>query len=70
MHLLPEVGDPGSIAGSTICAWHGIPKGAKVGIALGDFQCSVYSCLTERTDAGMIILVGYLVFSLSSFRAA
>ncbi|NXP29990.1 SHPK Sedoheptulokinase, partial [Scytalopus superciliaris] len=51
VHLLPEVGDPGSIAGSTVCAWHGIPKGAKVGIALGDFQCSVYSCLTERTDA-------------------
>ncbi|XP_074701604.1 transient receptor potential cation channel subfamily V member 1-like isoform X2 [Strix aluco] len=51
VHLLPEVGDPGSIAGKTICAWHGIPKGAKVGIALGDFQCSVYFCLTERTDA-------------------
>ncbi|NWW71555.1 SHPK Sedoheptulokinase, partial [Climacteris rufus] len=51
VHLLPEVGDPGSIAGRTVCAWHGIPKGAKVGIALGDFQCSVYSCLTERTDA-------------------
>ncbi|XP_030818835.1 sedoheptulokinase [Camarhynchus parvulus] len=51
VHLLPEVGDPGSIAGRTTCAWHGIPKGAKVGIALGDFQCSVYSCLTERTDA-------------------
>ncbi|NXY72617.1 SHPK Sedoheptulokinase, partial [Glareola pratincola] len=51
VHLLPEVGDPGSIAGRTICAWHGIPKGATVGIALGDFQCSVYSCLTERTDA-------------------
>ncbi|NXC14303.1 SHPK Sedoheptulokinase, partial [Corythaeola cristata] len=51
IHLLPEVGDPGDIAGRTICAWHGIPKGAKVGVALGDFQCSVYSCLTERTDA-------------------
>uniref|UniRef100_A0A8D0FAL7 Sedoheptulokinase n=1 Tax=Strix occidentalis caurina TaxID=311401 RepID=A0A8D0FAL7_STROC len=51
VHLLPEVGDPGSIAGKTICAWHGIPKGTKVGIALGDFQCSVYFCLTERTDA-------------------
>ncbi|NXA05338.1 SHPK Sedoheptulokinase, partial [Sapayoa aenigma] len=51
VHLLPEVGDSGSIAGRTVCAWHGIPKGAKVGIALGDFQCSVYSCLTERTDA-------------------
>ncbi|NXA35240.1 SHPK Sedoheptulokinase, partial [Eudromia elegans] len=51
VHLLPEVGDPGSIAGRTICAWHGIPKGAEVGIALGDFQCSVYSCLTEKTDA-------------------
>ncbi|NXM27835.1 SHPK Sedoheptulokinase, partial [Oxyruncus cristatus] len=51
VHLLPEVGDPGSIAGRTTHAWHGIPKGVEVGIALGDFQCSVYSCLTERTDA-------------------
>ncbi|NWI95551.1 SHPK Sedoheptulokinase, partial [Pitta sordida] len=51
VHLLPEVGDPGSIAGRTVRAWHGIPKGTEVGIALGDFQCSVYSCLTERTDA-------------------
>ncbi|NWQ64739.1 SHPK Sedoheptulokinase, partial [Neopipo cinnamomea] len=51
VHLLPEVGDPGSTAGRTTHAWHGIPKGVKVGIALGDFQCSVYSCLTERTNA-------------------
>ncbi|XP_074869467.1 sedoheptulokinase isoform X2 [Carettochelys insculpta] len=49
--LLPEVGDPGGIAGRMPRDWHGIPKGTAVGIALGDFQCSVYSCMTERTDA-------------------
>uniref|UniRef100_A0A8C8VMK4 Sedoheptulokinase n=1 Tax=Pelusios castaneus TaxID=367368 RepID=A0A8C8VMK4_9SAUR len=51
IHLLPEVGDPGSLAGRLSRDWHGIPKGTEVGIALGDFQCSVYSCMTERTDA-------------------
>ncbi|XP_027675996.1 sedoheptulokinase isoform X2 [Chelonia mydas] len=51
LDLLPEVGDPGDIAGRMPHDWHGIPKGAEVGIALGDFQCSVYSCMTERTDA-------------------
>ncbi|CAM4668304.1 unnamed protein product [Caretta caretta] len=51
LDLLPEVGDPGGIAGRMPHDWHGIPKGAEVGIALGDFQCSVYSCMTERTDA-------------------
>ncbi|XP_067422141.1 sedoheptulokinase isoform X2 [Emydura macquarii macquarii] len=51
IHLLPEVGDPGGIAGRMSHDWHGIPTGTEVGIALGDFQCSVYSCMTERTDA-------------------
>ncbi|XP_050785524.1 sedoheptulokinase isoform X2 [Gopherus flavomarginatus] len=51
LDLLPEVGDPGDIAGRMPHDWHGIPKGTEVGIALGDFQCSVYSCMTERTDA-------------------
>ncbi|XP_053864710.1 sedoheptulokinase isoform X1 [Malaclemys terrapin pileata] len=51
LDLLPEVGDPGDIAGRMSHDWHGIPKGTEVGIALGDFQCSVYSCMTERTDA-------------------
>ncbi|KAM7139546.1 sedoheptulokinase isoform 2-T2 [Macrochelys suwanniensis] len=51
LDLLPEVGDPGDIAGRMPHDWHGIPKGTEVGVALGDFQCSVYSCMTERTDA-------------------
>ncbi|XP_006275251.2 sedoheptulokinase [Alligator mississippiensis] len=51
IHLLPEVGDPGVVAGRMSRGWHGIPKGAEVGLALGDFQCSVYSCLAERSDA-------------------
>ncbi|XP_042298300.1 sedoheptulokinase isoform X2 [Sceloporus undulatus] len=51
VHLLPEVVQPGETAGETTFPWHGIPKGTKVGAALGDFQCSVYSCMTENTDA-------------------
>ncbi|XP_069082446.1 sedoheptulokinase isoform X2 [Pleurodeles waltl] len=50
--LLPDIGEPGEVAGRTLYQWCGIPKGAKVGLALGDFQCSVYSSMTENTDAG------------------
>ncbi|XP_066455584.1 sedoheptulokinase [Eleutherodactylus coqui] len=49
--LLPTVLDAGSIAGKTSYDWCGIPQGAEVGVALGDFQCSVYSTLSESTDA-------------------
>ncbi|KAJ6657217.1 hypothetical protein lerEdw1_002584 [Lerista edwardsae] len=51
IHLLPEVVEPGDLAGRSTCKWHQIPKGIDVGAALGDFQCSVYSCMTESTDA-------------------
>ncbi|XP_015262370.1 PREDICTED: sedoheptulokinase [Gekko japonicus] len=51
VHLLPKVVDPGDLAGETSDAWHAIPKGTKVGAALGDCQCSVYSCMPESTDA-------------------
>ncbi|XP_032072376.1 sedoheptulokinase [Thamnophis elegans] len=51
IHLLPEVVDSGDLAGETCQAWHRIPTGTKVGVALGDFQCSVYSCMSESSDA-------------------
>ncbi|XP_063152070.1 sedoheptulokinase [Candoia aspera] len=51
VHLLPEVVESGDLAGETSVAWHQTPKCTKVGIALGDFQCSVYSCMTEKSDA-------------------
>uniref|UniRef100_A0A8C6VFH3 Sedoheptulokinase n=1 Tax=Naja naja TaxID=35670 RepID=A0A8C6VFH3_NAJNA len=51
IHLLPEVVDSGDLAGETCWAWHQIPAGTKVGVALGDFQCSVYSCMSENSDA-------------------
>ncbi|XP_070591526.1 sedoheptulokinase [Erythrolamprus reginae] len=51
IHLLPEVVDSGDLAGETCQAWHWIPAGTKVGVALGDFQCSVYSCMSENSDA-------------------
>ncbi|XP_061460762.1 sedoheptulokinase isoform X3 [Rhineura floridana] len=53
VHFLPEVVQPGELAGGTSCTWHRIPKGTEVGAALGDFQCSVYSCMTGCTDAGL-----------------
>uniref|UniRef100_A0A673V551 Sedoheptulokinase n=1 Tax=Suricata suricatta TaxID=37032 RepID=A0A673V551_SURSU len=51
VHLLPDIAEAGSVAGRTSRAWFGIPKGTQVGVALGDLQASVYSCMARRTDA-------------------
>ncbi|XP_046695178.1 sedoheptulokinase isoform X2 [Silurus meridionalis] len=51
VHLLPLLVDSGSIAGQTCSEWHGIPANTPVGAALGDFQCSVYSCMMDKKDA-------------------
>ncbi|XP_034538788.1 sedoheptulokinase [Notolabrus celidotus] len=51
LHLLPHCVPSGGLAGNTCSDWHGIPAGRPVAAALGDFQCSVYSCMSERTDA-------------------
>ncbi|XP_076867763.1 sedoheptulokinase [Brachyhypopomus gauderio] len=51
IHLLPVPVQSGSKAGKTCSEWHGIPASTPVGAALGDFQCSVYSCMADRTDA-------------------
>ncbi|XP_070839219.1 sedoheptulokinase [Chaetodon trifascialis] len=51
LHLLPQCLPSGGLAGQTCSDWHGIPAGTPVGAALGDFQCSVYSCMSARTDA-------------------
>ncbi|KAK5859080.1 hypothetical protein PBY51_003171 [Eleginops maclovinus] len=49
--LLPQCVPSGGLAGQTCSDWHGIPAGTPVGAAMGDFQCSVYSCMSSRTDA-------------------
>ncbi|KAM6164941.1 sedoheptulokinase [Rhynchocyon petersi] len=51
VHLLPDIAEPGSVAGRTLHPWFEIPKGTEVGVALGDLQASVYSCMAQRTDA-------------------
>ncbi|XP_055983413.1 sedoheptulokinase [Sorex fumeus] len=51
VHLLPDISEPGSVAGRTSSTWFEIPQGTPVGVALGDLQASVYSCMTCRTDA-------------------
>ncbi|XP_032770047.1 sedoheptulokinase [Rattus rattus] len=50
-HLLPDIAEPGSMAGRTSHTWFEIPAGTQVGVALGDLQASVYSCMGQRTDA-------------------
>ncbi|KAM9035949.1 sedoheptulokinase [Sarcophilus harrisii] len=49
--LLPDVAEAGAIAGTTTHEWFGVPPGTKVGVALGDLQCSVFSCMSRSTDA-------------------
>ncbi|KPP67856.1 sedoheptulokinase-like, partial [Scleropages formosus] len=51
VHLLPEPVPSGCRAGFTSTEWHGIPAKTAVAAALGDLQCAVYSCMTDRTDA-------------------
>ncbi|XP_021784250.2 sedoheptulokinase isoform X2 [Papio anubis] len=53
VHLLPDIAEPGSVAGRTSHMWLEIPEGTEVGVALGDLQASVYSCMAQRTDAGL-----------------
>uniref|UniRef100_A0A2K5H8R3 Sedoheptulokinase n=1 Tax=Colobus angolensis palliatus TaxID=336983 RepID=A0A2K5H8R3_COLAP len=53
VHLLPDIAEPGSVAGRTSHMWFEIPEGTEVGVALGDLQASVYSCMAQRTDAGL-----------------
>lgn len=49
--LLPECVQSGELAGLTCMDWHGIGAGTPVGAALGDLQCSVYSCMSTNKDA-------------------
>ncbi|XP_008426303.1 sedoheptulokinase [Poecilia reticulata] len=51
VRLLPRCVPPGALVGQTRSDWHGIPAGTPVGAALGDFQCSVYSCMSSPADA-------------------
>lgn len=57
VHLLPAVVESGTVAGYTSSEWYGIPAHTPVGAALGDFQCSVYSCMTDK---------GYAVLNMST----
>uniref|UniRef100_A0A8C4STC3 Sedoheptulokinase n=1 Tax=Erpetoichthys calabaricus TaxID=27687 RepID=A0A8C4STC3_ERPCA len=67
VYLLPEVVESGSIAGKTRREWHGVPVEVDVGVALGDFQCSVYSCMRDKTDAVLNIgTSAQLTFALPS----
>ena len=50
--FLPEVVDPGQLAGALGAPWYGIPEGTPVIAALGDLQCSILSRHKKDDDAG------------------
>ena len=56
-HLLPVVVVPGAVAGKLQKPFLGIPAGIPVGVALGDFQCSVLSSISCQNDAGKISII-------------
>ncbi|KAF7206642.1 sedoheptulokinase [Nothobranchius furzeri] len=65
LHLLPRCVPSGDLVGQTRSAWLGVPAGTPVGAALGDFQCSVYSCIRAPTDAVLNISTSaQLTFSM------
>lgn len=49
--LLPDVVEPGAVAGRLEHPWYGIPAGTPVHAALGDMQCSALSVGAGDTDA-------------------
>lgn len=51
MKFLPQVKEPSFIAGHLESEYYGIPAGVPVGVALGDFQCSVLASMSHSTDA-------------------
>ena len=55
IHLLPEVVDPGTVAGTLSKCWYGIPRGTPVLTALGDMQCSVLSTLANETTCTAVL---------------
>ncbi|KAK6637517.1 hypothetical protein RUM44_007939 [Polyplax serrata] len=51
VHLLPKVVKPNELVGTLPESWFGIPSGTPVGVALGDFQCSVMATLKHENEA-------------------
>ena len=57
VHLLPDVCAAGTIAGVLNRDYYGIPAGAKVGLALGDLQCSVLASTDIDSHAGTAVML-------------
>ncbi|XP_071946632.1 sedoheptulokinase-like [Antedon mediterranea] len=51
INLLPNVIQPARKVGELKASWLGIPKGAGVGVAMGDLQCSILPHLISDTHA-------------------
>ena len=56
-HFLPVVVEPGTEVGKLQSSFCGVPVGTPVGVALGDFQCSVLASISQECDAGNAITV-------------
>ena len=55
-----------SVAGGLGAAWHGIPRGTPVGVAMGDLQCSILAAQPSHTDAGIYMYHNNIM--VSNFR--
>jgi hypothetical protein len=55
-NLLPEVKEPSYLLSKSVNVFNWIRTDASIYNALGDLQCSVYSCLQEQSDCGIKFL--------------
>ncbi|XP_044734649.1 sedoheptulokinase-like [Chrysoperla carnea] len=51
VRLLPKVVENGQIVAHLAECWYGIPIGTPIGVALGDWQCSVLATIENISDA-------------------
>lgn len=69
VYLLPEVKQPGSVAGCTQYKWCVIPQAATVTVAMGDLQCSILARLfATDVKAGNVNIAMPLFTKVNRFR--
>ena len=47
-----------------MAAWHGIPGGTTVAVAMGDLQCSIYAAQPTASDASMVMIIMIIIYPI------
>ena len=51
------------MAGGLVSEWHGVPRGTRVSVAMGDMQCSVLAAKPTLTDIGNTSHKDFYIFT-------